>query len=141
MSVAGWLQASPWAYPGLEVVHIVGIALLVGNLLALEARVLGAAPALALAPLARLCLTLSVTGFGLVALSGILMFSTRPNELLGNPAFLAKMALIAAAGCNAALFHGRRSIARPDAVAKALLVVSGLLWLAAIACGRWIAYV
>jgi hypothetical protein len=34
-----WIAASPWAYPALEVVHIVGIALLLGNLVALELRV------------------------------------------------------------------------------------------------------
>jgi len=35
------LGSHPWAYPMLEVVHIVGIALLLGNLLLLEARVFG----------------------------------------------------------------------------------------------------
>ena len=31
-----------WAYPMLEVVHIIGIALLLGNLVLLELRVFGA---------------------------------------------------------------------------------------------------
>ena len=33
------LQSHPWAYPALEIVHIVGIALLLGNLVLLELRV------------------------------------------------------------------------------------------------------
>ncbi len=41
------LRAHAWAYPALEVVHIVGIALLLGNLVALgEIRVWGGAAAL-----------------------------------------------------------------------------------------------
>ena len=49
-----WIASSPWAYPALEVVHIVGIALLLGNLVAFELRVWGAAPELPIRPLARL---------------------------------------------------------------------------------------
>ena len=39
------LQVHPWAYPALEVVHIAGIALLLGNLVMLELRVFGRAEA------------------------------------------------------------------------------------------------
>ena len=50
------------------------------------------------------------------------------------------MLLIFAAGCNAAWFHGRGSLARSDLPARLLMAVSTLLWLAVLACGRWIAY-
>ena len=40
------LQSHSWAYPALEAVHIVGIALLLGNLVALELRVFGRGAAL-----------------------------------------------------------------------------------------------
>ncbi len=40
------ISASPWLYPALEVVHIFGIALLLGNVVLLEMRVFGLAPAL-----------------------------------------------------------------------------------------------
>ena len=36
-----WIVSHPLAYPALEVVHIVGIALLLGNLVLLELRVWG----------------------------------------------------------------------------------------------------
>jgi hypothetical protein len=39
------LQSLAWAYPALEAVHVVGIALLLGNLVALEFRVFGRAAA------------------------------------------------------------------------------------------------
>lgn len=138
----GWpaLASSSWAYPALEVVHLVGLGLLLGSLVLLELRVWGAAPALALPALARLALPVSAAGFGLMAASGLLLFAANPNEMLANRAFLLKLALVAAAGLNAAAFHARGGLARPDAVARAQTVLSLGLWLGAIICGRWIAY-
>jgi hypothetical protein len=130
----------PWAYPALEVVHIVGIALLVGNLVLFELRVWGAGAALPVRPLARLALSLSLTGFALVASSGLVMFGSQPDELLNNDAFLFKMGLVLAAGLNAAVFHARGGVARLDPVARAQTALSLGLWLAVIICGRWIAY-
>ncbi|MBL0418947.1 hypothetical protein JI739_01185 [Ramlibacter sp. AW1] len=134
------LQSHPWAYPALEVVHITGIALLVGNLVLLELRVFGQGASLPVHALARLSVSLSLAGFALAAASGLLMFSSQPAELLANGAFRLKMLLLAAAACNAAVFHLRRSLERLDAGARMLMVVSTLIWLAVIACGRWIAY-
>ena len=130
----------PWAYPALEVVHIVGIALLVGNLVLFELRVWGAGAALPVRPLARLALSLSLTGFALVASSGLVMFGSQPDELLNNDAFLLKMGLVLAAGLTAAVFHARGGVARLDPVARAQTALSLGLWLAVIICGRWIAY-
>lgn len=134
------LAAHPWAYPMLEVVHIVGIALLLGNLALLELRVWGRGAALPLQPLARLSLGLVVTGFGLCTFSGLLMFATMPAELLAQPVFTAKLGLMVLAACNAAWFHARGSLVRVDALARALMLVSTLIWVLVITCGRWLAY-
>ncbi|MGE4241007.1 hypothetical protein [Ramlibacter sp.] len=136
----GGLLSHPWAYPALEIVHIVGIALLLGNLVAFELRVFGAAAALPVMAMARLSLGLAVAGFALVAASGLLMFAAQPQELLANEAFMLKMGIVGVSGLNAAFFHARGSLAKLDAAARAQMVLSSLLWLAAIACGRWIAY-
>lgn len=130
----------PWAYPALEVVHIVGIALLLGNLVLLELRVWGAAPALPVRALARLALGLSVAGFMLIAASGLTMFAAAPGELLANRTFVVKMGLIGLAGINAAMFHSRGGLDRLDGLAKAQTALSLGLWLAVIICGRFIAY-
>ena len=134
------LAAHPWAYPAFEVLHIVGIALLVGNLVLLELRVWGLAPELPLRPLARLSLLLALGGFGLLATTGLLMFATRPNELLANRAFTLKLGLIMLAGLNAGFFHARGSLARLDRTARVQTALSLGLWLAVIICGRSIAY-
>lgn len=135
------LRTHAWAYPALEVVHIFGIALLVGNLVALELRVWGLGKQLAPQELAKLSLGLAIAGFGLAALSGLTMFAAQAAELLANRAFVIKMGLITLAGCNAAWFHGRNSLAKLDITARLQTLASTLIWLAAIACGRWIAYV
>jgi hypothetical protein len=134
------LAAHPFAYPALEVVHIVGIALLVGNLTLLELRVWGAAPELPVRGLARASLRLSLAGFAIIAASGLLMFAASPEELLANRAFVLKMGLVALAGCNAAFFHARDGLGRLDLVARLQTALSLGLWLAVIICGRWIAY-
>ena len=134
------LQSHPWAYPALEVVHIAGIGLLLGNLVLLELRVFGWGAALPVQPLARLSMGVALAGFGLAAASGLTMFASQPAELLANRAFTLKMALLLLAGCNAAWFHGRGSLVRLDTVARAQMLLSSLIWLAVIGCGRWIAY-
>ena len=140
MALLASLKTHAWAYPALEVVHIVGIALLLGNLVLLELRVFGRGAALPPKDLARLSLSVALCGFALAAASGLLMFATQPAELLANRAFIWKMLLLMLAGCNAAWFHGRGSLVRLDVLARAQMLASTLIWLAAVACGRWIAY-
>ncbi len=135
-----WVVGHPIAYPALEVLHITGIALLLGSLVLLELRVWGLGDELPLRPLARLSLSVTVAGFGLIVCSGLLMFAAQPAELLANRAFLFKLAVVLVAGLNAAWFHARNSLAHCDRLARAQTVLSTGLWLAAIASGRWIAY-
>lgn len=135
-----WIASHPIAYPALEVLHITGIALLLGSLVLLDLRVWGLSPELPLRPLARLALSVTLAGFGLLVCSGLLMFAANPAELLSNRAFLIKLGLVQLAGLNAAWFHGRNSLARCDGLARAQTVLSTGLWLGAIICGRWIAY-
>jgi hypothetical protein len=136
-----WLGSHPWAYPALEAAHIVGIALLLGSLVLFDLRVWGFGMALPVQPLARLSLSLSLAGFGLAAAAGLLMFASQPLELIANRAFVIKIGLLACAGLNAAWFHGRGGVARLDATARVLTLVSLGLWLGVIICGRWIAYI
>lgn len=135
------LGAHPWAYPMLEVAHLVGVALLLGNLTLLELRVFGWGKALPIEPLARLSLGIVAAGFALAAASGLLMFATQAGELLANRVFTAKMVLIMLAGCNAGWFHARRSLQRQDRMARILMLLSTVLWLLVLTCGRWIGYV
>lgn len=134
------LQTSTWAYPALEVGHLFGVTLLLGNLVLLELRIFGLGAALPVQVLARLSLTLAAAGFGLAAATGLLMFGTQPSELLANRVFTLKMLLLLLAACNAGWFHGRGSLHKLDTLARVQMALSTLIWLAVLTCGRWIAY-
>jgi hypothetical protein len=135
-----WIVSHPLAYPALEVLHIVGIGLLLGNLVLFELRVWGFGAELPVPALARMALRLSLAGFALVAASGLLMFAGQAAELLANRSFVLKMGLLLLAGLNAVWFHARGGVQRLDRSARTQTVVSMGLWLAVIICGRWIAY-
>lgn len=137
-----------WLYPIVEIVHITGIALLVGSIAMFDLRVLGLSRGLAVRGLGRHLLPWSVTGFAIVAASGALMFTAHATEFWSNPAFAVKLGLIAAAGVNALAFHlgplrgvhGWDTARAAPASARAGAALSLLLWVGAISCGRLIAY-
>jgi hypothetical protein len=135
-----WIATHPFAYPALEVAHIFGIAALVGNLLLLETRVWGLHAGLPVEPLARATSALAVGGFALIALTGLAMFASQPQELIANRWFVIKMGLVFMAGLNAAAFHARGGVRRLDLAAKAQTAMSLGLWIGVMICGRWIAY-
>jgi len=157
-AAAAWLGATPlshalreqlWLYPLVETAHIVGFAVLVGAVALFDLRVLGCAPTLPVRALGRHLLRWSLGSMLLVAPAGLLLFSAQPAEFLSNRVFLLKLALLAAAGLNAALFHAgvyrtaaAWDVARPaPPLARAQAALSLLLWVAVIACGRLLAYV
>ena len=145
-AIEGWpiseaIRRSIWAYPALETVHITAFATVFGALMLLELRVFGAAPALPLPPLARLAIPVALSAFAVAASAGVLMLISSATELVFNRAFQIKLGLIALAGINAVWFHRRGSLVRHDGVAKAQSLLSLLLWLGVITCGRLIAYV
>jgi hypothetical protein len=123
-------------FMALLVVHLLGMALLLGNLVLLELRVWGFGTALPIKALARLTVSLALAGFCLSAVSGAWMFASQANALLANRVFTLKILLLTALACNAAWFHGRGSLDKLDFLAKAQLLASTLMWLAVVGCGR-----
>jgi hypothetical protein len=136
-----WLKTNSYAYPSLEVLHIVGIALVFGTLWVVDLRILGLLRVFDLNLLARHILPWTLLGFGLAALSGLTMFMTRVGDFIANPAFVLKMGLLMAAGANAAALHARGPLSAASRATQAQALLSVFIWLAVITCGRWIAYV
>ncbi len=136
-----WISTHPWAYPALEVVHLLGVGLLIGNLTLFELRVWGFGHALPPEPLARLSLALALLGFDFAAASGSLMLASQWADLSRNPALMMKLGLISVAGANAFVFHARGGVRKLDGVARAQTALSLGLWVLVVACGRFIAYV
>ncbi len=141
------MRQSLLLYPAVEIVHLTGIALLVGSITALDLRLIGLRRFLPASGMARHLLPVSVCGFVLAAGSGSLLFATEAASLAFNPAFQLKLALIALGGINAAAFHlgPWRAVAGwehapPPPAARLGGALSILLWLGVLACGRMIAY-
>ena len=137
----GWITTHPWVYPALEVLHILGIALLLGSLLLFELRVWGLAQELPVRPFARLALRVTLLGFTLAAASGSVMLASQWSDLQGNRALFIKMVLLLLAGLNAVAFHWRGGLDKVDRTARWQTALSLGLWALVVVCGRFIAYV
>jgi hypothetical protein len=162
------LRMSRWTYAAVNGSHILGLACLVGAMIAADLRLIFARPDDGGAGGAGgdwrggfdALLTLAGAGFVLAVTTGAMMFATRATEYVFNPPFLIKLALIVAALANAVLFA--RYLWRPDGrsgegpaaaagVAEALprvspalrvtAAVSLILWICILFAGRLIAFV
>jgi len=152
-----WLETSAlavamrqwlWLYPIVEIVHIVGFVVLVGAAVMFDLRLLGLSRHLPVTGLAWHVLPWARASLVLVIPSGLLMFTAHATEMAENPAFRVKLICLAVAGLNAGLFH--RSVFKSSSVwnqevaapvaAKIAAVLSLLLWLSIISCGRLLAY-
>jgi hypothetical protein len=132
-ALARALRESDWLYPAVEATHIAGFVLVAGAAILFDLRLLGLGRAQPLEALARQNLRLALGLFlTVVAPTGLLLFATQATALVDNRIFWLKLALIAVAGANAAVYR-----VRPSRVAGG---VSLGAWLMVIVCGRWLAY-
>lgn len=147
-SVATWVRTSTWGYPAVEVVHLFGLALLIGTAVAFDLRLLGVSTRLPADALARHLLPWARVGFVLAFASGLLLFSTQAATFIRQPVFLVKVTAIAVGVLNASVFaRGTyRQVTQwdyspqPPGAARAAAIVSLLAWTTALICGRLLAY-
>jgi hypothetical protein len=143
------VRQSNWFFSTVDTVHTLGIILVAGTIMLLDLRLLGLA--LRSVPVAQVVARIvpaTLGGFGLMVVSGSLLFSTEAVKMYHSPAFRIKMLLLALAGLNALIFHRTiyRDVAHwdPASVVPARARLAGLLslvfWIAIIAAGRAIAY-
>jgi hypothetical protein len=134
-----------FVFPAILTLHTIGMGVLAGGNIAIDLRILGFAPKMALAPIGRF---FPVLWFALVmnAISGVLLLIAYPTKALTNPVFYVKLLLIALAvlvlrRMKIRIFDDprleRMPIERND---KRLALFSIAFWLAAIAAGRLLAY-
>jgi hypothetical protein len=79
-----------WIFPFLESLHVIGLALLVGNIVLGDLRVLGWSAAASSARMQN-------GGFWLMVLTGLPMFASGFERYRENPAFWVKIGLLAVA--------------------------------------------
>ena len=146
-ALAETIRQSSWLYPTLEIVHILGIVLLVGPAFLFDLRLLGHSHTILVKDLAQYLLPWSRRGFYLILPSGILLFSTNAVALALDPVFHIKMIALGIGLLNAGAFHlfvypsssgwAHNGIPTP---AKVIALLSMLAWLLVITCGRLLAY-
>ena len=136
------LRESTLAYPLVNTLHIVGIALLFGAIVPLDLRLAGwRRDASAVDALSRLLLPVAIFGFLLAACAGLLLFATDATAYAASPLFQAKIVLIALALANALALRWV-DWRRPESSKRVALAgaASVVLWLGAIVLGRLIGY-
>lgn len=145
-ALATWLResASIWAYPTILTLHTVGLAVLVGASAVLDIRVLGFGTAIPLEALAKSFRVMWI-GFWINAVSGAVLFIAEATSDGASTVFRWKLGIIALCVVNIWLI--RRAVypavgpATAAGVVPKLLAASSLvLWVVAIALGRWMAY-
>lgn len=142
------IRESDWLFPTIETVHVFALVLVVGSIMTVDLRLLGMAnKERSYSQVASEMLPWTWTAFGIAALAGMLMFSSKALTYYGNIPFRLKMLCLLLAGINMAMFHwlGTRHLerwdrGRPPRTARLAGGASLLLWTTIVAAGRWIGF-
>ncbi len=145
-----WLSAtglSAWAggagvYPAANVLHLLGLVLLLGSIGIVDLRIMGAFRALPADAVSAALTPLGVAGLVISALSGATLFAADAEALAGSMVFRWKLVTIVLALANAAAFRwwlrpGSAPLGLRRQLAAALSLAA---WLTTATLGRMIAY-
>ncbi|MGZ8287524.1 MAG: DUF6644 family protein [Allosphingosinicella sp.] len=141
--VARVLQDSGWLYAGVNTLHVLAIALLVGSVMVLDLRLLGLWRSVPVAALARPTVAVAAAGLALAILSGAALLSVQATDYVDNPFLYAKFAAILVGLANIAILRWAKGAWTDDRHAPRHVwagLLSLLAWLSALAAGRLIAY-
>jgi hypothetical protein len=144
------ISESSWLFPGIESVHVVAIALVVGSISMVDLRLLDVN--LRDRPVGELTaevLPWTWASFAVAVCTGALMFASNATHYWGTVPFRAKMSLLLLAGINMLVFHAttNKSVgvwghqAHTPRAAKISGGISLGLWLGVVTFGRWIGFV
>lgn len=148
-SIAVYLRQSIWLYPAVEIVHIVGFSILVGSAVMFDLRLLGLSKNIPVSDAYNHLILWAKISFWAVVPSGGLLFMVEASSYASNAAFQIKLILIFAAVINAVIFQFNtfknvdnwNQNTATSLGAKVAAIISILLWVMVISCGRLIAYV
>lgn len=149
-SLASFIRESGSAFPTLESIHVIGIAIVYGTIAVVDLRLLGVASHRRSAlRLIQDLLPFTWVAFVVCVITGLLMFCANGTTYVQNTAFLCKMGLLMLAGLNMAIFHLGvfRRIAEwdvtlpPPTKARFAGLSSIVLWAGVVFMGRWIAFI
>jgi hypothetical protein len=133
---------SAWLFMIVNVLHVLGAALVVGGIAVFDLNVL--LDRKDAAATGRIAIPLAALGVLIQVPTGVTLLAVEARALGVNPAFYAKMAFIALGLVNVAVFHARFGSAMgklplPPS-ARPFAMVSLAAWVLALIAGRMIAY-
>jgi hypothetical protein len=131
-------------FPITEVIHLFGLTLLLGTVIAMNLRLLGFGASARLdAAQGQGEARIFWPAFGVTVVTGTVLFLAEPLKCYNNAAFLAKMALLLVALLFHVTLHRwiRRSADIPAAAGRAVAVLSLALWFAVGVAGRFIGFI
>jgi hypothetical protein len=141
------IRHSLWLYPFGNVIHVLGMGLLVGSIVALDFRLLGFGRQYVTAEGAsRLLTPFAIAGILLLVPGGLIVFIADAGPLAANTLLQLKLLLVVIGLANALLFRrywsGKLATwdAAPPAGGLAQTVLSLAIWLTVPTLGRLIAY-
>jgi hypothetical protein len=139
-------RRSAYFFPAVEVIHLLGLTLLLGTVLALNLKVLGGImPRQSTAAIARATTPLLLIGAGLALASGLLLFLSEAVKCYYNAAFWYKMGLLSLAIVFQLAVQPKlaKAVASSDSTwaLKCTAGVSLALWFGVAIAGRAIAFV
>lgn len=155
IALAGSLEASALGeqmrnstllYPIANLVHLLGLVLLLGSLLFLDLRLLGVGREFAIQAVSARLTPLAIAGVLILVVSGSCMFAADAEPLAGNRVMQVKLLLISLGLGNALLFRHWWSSrlpdwdARPPLLGRLQALASLLIWLVVMGLGRLLAY-
>lgn len=143
------LQNITWIIPMTQSVHIVCIAIVIGSASMIDLRILGiTGRSQSVSGMSNRLLPWIWSSLIILLATGAVLATAEPVRSLENPAFQAKMLMLACAAFLTLYFQ--RALSQDQAfweltparraAAKMAAVVSLLLWIGIIFAGRWIAY-
>jgi hypothetical protein len=137
LEVAQALRASRWAYPLVNVGHVLGLAALFGAILVLDLRLIGVWRGVDAAAIERPAVTVAAAGLAVAAVTGGLLFSVRASEYAALGVFWVKIGFVAAGTLNAVVMRATGLGRKVPAIAAGLSLIA---WTGAIVAGRLIGY-
>jgi hypothetical protein len=143
-----WVLSTYWLWPLLEIIHFIGLSLLLGSMLIVDLRLAGYLKQIDIMSTHRL-LPWAAAGFMMNLATGFLFFFGDPGRYSINIGFQIKMVLVLIAGLNVLLFAMKINpvIGNWDphgdtpAIAKTIAWVSLLTWTGVLLLGRLIPYI
>ena len=136
---------SAWGWPTIESIHFIALSTLLATVGLFDLRALGVAKQIPMPELHRL-IPFGVGAYLVNIVTGSMFFMSAPDQYMFNPAFRLKLACMAVAGLNVAVFygaferrlHGTAAGAEAPLPVKVIAAISLAAWVGVIVFGRLI---